>query len=51
MALFVGGLAFDDPAMAAYVRMGVMGGSVLSALVGYGILCAAAPRSYEGLSK
>lgn len=51
MALFIGGLAFTDPAMGAYVRMGVMGGSVLSALAGYGLLYFAAPRSYEGLSK
>ncbi len=48
MALFVGGLAFDDAAMAVYVRMGVMGGSVLSALAGYGLLVFAAPRNPEG---
>jgi len=38
MALFVGGLAFTDPAMAAYVRMGVIGGSCLSAVCGCGVL-------------
>lgn len=48
MALFVGGLAFEGHGMDAYVRMGVMAGSVLSALVGYGILYVASPRSYEG---
>ncbi len=38
MALFVGGLAFSDPAMAVYVRLGVIGGSVLSGLLGYTVL-------------
>ncbi|MBU6234522.1 MAG: Na+/H+ antiporter NhaA [Alphaproteobacteria bacterium] len=47
MALFVGGLAFEGHGMDANVRLGVMAGSVLSALAGYGILCIAAPRSYE----
>lgn len=51
MALFVGGLAFNAPEMAAYIRMGVIGGSLLSGVLGYGILCVAAPRSYKGLSK
>jgi len=51
MALFVGGLAFDDPSMAVYVRMGVIGGSALSALCGYGLLYIAVPRSSEGLLK
>jgi NhaA family Na+:H+ antiporter len=51
MALFIGGLAFEGHGMDAYVRMGVMAGSVLSALVGYAILYNAAPRSYEDSSK
>lgn len=38
MSLFIGTLAFDDPAAAAGVRFGVLGGSLLSALIGYGIL-------------
>ncbi|NBX65901.1 MAG: Na+/H+ antiporter NhaA [Proteobacteria bacterium] len=51
MALFVGGLAFEGHGMDAYVRMGVMAGSVLSAVVGYAILYFAVPRSYEELPK
>ncbi|MEQ9199832.1 MAG: Na+/H+ antiporter NhaA, partial [Rhodospirillales bacterium] len=35
MSLFIGGLAFSDPAYAAPVRLGVLGGSVISALIGY----------------
>lgn len=51
MALFIGGLAFVGHGMDAYVRMGVMGGSLLSAVVGYGILSFAQPRTYEGQSQ
>jgi NhaA family Na+:H+ antiporter len=35
MSLFIGGLAFPDPALAAEVRLGVLGGSFLSAGAGY----------------
>ena len=38
MSLFIGTLAFDDPAAAAGVRFGVLGGSLVSALIGYGVL-------------
>jgi NhaA family Na+:H+ antiporter len=38
MSLFIGTLAFDAPADAAPVRLGVLGGSLLSALAGYGVL-------------
>jgi NhaA family Na+:H+ antiporter len=34
MSLFIGTLAFDDPAYADHVRIGVLGGSLLSAVVG-----------------
>jgi NhaA family Na+:H+ antiporter len=34
MSLFIGTLAFDDPAYADHVRIGVLGGSLLSALAG-----------------
>jgi NhaA family Na+:H+ antiporter len=38
MSLFIGGLAFDDPALIDEVKMGVLGGSLLSALVGFLVL-------------
>ena len=43
MSLFIGGLAFDDPAYASAVKIGVLTGSLLSALLGY-LLFLAAPR-------
>jgi NhaA family Na+:H+ antiporter len=44
MSLFIGALAFDDPALAAAVKVGVLGGSVLSAVMGYLLFLAAAPN-------
>jgi NhaA family Na+:H+ antiporter len=38
MSLFIGGLAFSDPSMSDGVKMGVLAGSLCSALVGYGVL-------------
>lgn len=38
MSLFIGTLAFDDPALADQVRLGVLSGSLLSALAGYAVL-------------
>ncbi len=38
MSLFIGGLAFDDPLLGDEVRIGVLGGSLLSAVCGYGLL-------------
>ena len=38
MSLFIGLLAFPDPAFAADVRIGVLAGSVASALVGFAVL-------------
>lgn len=35
MSLFIGGLAFSGPEAAAQVRLGVLGGSVLAAVLGY----------------
>lgn len=44
MSLFIGGLAFPDPALAAEIRLGVIGGSVLSAVLGYLVLRLSAAR-------
>ncbi len=41
MSLFIGGLAFPDPAYAAAIRIGVIGGSILSAIAGFLLLSAA----------
>ncbi len=38
MSFFIGGLAFADPAHESQVKIGVLGGSLLSALLGYAIL-------------
>ena len=38
MSLFIGGLAFDDPLLGDEVKIGVLGGSILSALCGYALL-------------
>ncbi len=38
MSLFIGTLAFADPAHASQVRLGVLGGSLLSACLGYLVL-------------
>jgi NhaA family Na+:H+ antiporter len=38
MSLFIGTLAFEGPALAAGVRLGVLAGTLLSALAGFGVL-------------
>ncbi|MEO0393122.1 MAG: Na+/H+ antiporter NhaA [Pseudomonadota bacterium] len=38
MSLFIGNLAFSDPAFATDVRLGVLSGSLLSGLLGYALL-------------
>ncbi len=38
MSLFIGSLSFDDLAQINAVRVGVLAGSVLSAILGYGVL-------------
>jgi Na+:H+ antiporter, NhaA family len=45
MSLFVGALAFDDPALATPVRLGVYVGSILSALLGLLILAKVLPKT------
>ncbi len=44
MSLFIGGLAFDDPLLIDEVKIGVLGGSLLSALGGFALLRLAGPR-------
>ena len=48
MSLFIGMLAFPDPALAASLQLGVLAGSLTSAVAGYAVLAAAcrdrAPR-------
>jgi Na+:H+ antiporter, NhaA family len=44
MSLFVGALAFDAPALATPVRLGVYAGSIFSALLGLAILAFALPN-------
>jgi NhaA family Na+:H+ antiporter len=38
MSLFIGTLAFEGPESAAPLRIGVLAGSIASALLGYGVL-------------
>ena len=45
MSLFIGGLAFDDPAHGVQVRIGVLAGSILSAVIGAAIIKWAQPLS------
>jgi len=44
MSLFIGGIAFADPALMDEVRIGVLGGSLLSATAGYLLLYWAGER-------
>ena len=45
MSLFIGGLAFTDRAQGDAVKVGVLLGSVASAMLGWAVLRTAAPRS------
>lgn len=44
MSLFIGSLSFADPLMMNQVRLGVLAGSLVSAVVGYTVLMLAAPK-------
>ena len=48
MSLFIGGLAFTDPLLQDEVKIGVLGGSILSALAGFAVLRLAPPRRKGG---
>jgi NhaA family Na+:H+ antiporter len=47
MSLFIGTLAFADPANAAAVRFGVLSGSLLSGMMGYWLLRLAGEKQAE----
>jgi Na+:H+ antiporter, NhaA family len=51
MSLFIGTLAFPDPSYAASVRVGVLAGSISSALLGYAVLKLSAQVSRRGEAK
>ena len=44
MSLFIGSLSFADAAQMNAVRLGVLSGSLVSAILGYGVLLLAARR-------
>ena len=44
MSLFIGSLSFSDPALMNQVRVGVLGGSFVSAIVGYAVLMLASQK-------
>jgi NhaA family Na+:H+ antiporter len=47
MSLFIGGLSFDGPERMNEVRLGVLAGSIVSAILGYGALMLASARATE----
>ncbi len=51
MSLFIGGLSFDRPELAAGVRLGVLVGSILSAVLGYMVLRSARDERIEMLDE
>jgi Na+:H+ antiporter, NhaA family len=51
MSLFIGGLAFDDPAFTSGMKIGVLAGSFLSAVTGYFVLLLAGPRRRVALAR
>ena len=51
MSLFIGALAFKDPSLATPTRLGVYGGSVVSALLGLIILARVLPKAVASTSQ
>jgi NhaA family Na+:H+ antiporter len=51
MSLFIGGLAFVDPVLIDKVKIGVLTGSILSAVAGYALLRYAPRTKKEGQPK
>ncbi len=47
MSLFIGSLAFDDAARINEVKLGVLAGSFMSALLGFGLLILASPSEHQ----
>lgn len=47
MSLFIGGLSFSDPELMNHVRLGVLGGSLVSGVLGYALLMMASPAEAE----
>lgn len=51
MSLFIGGLSFDDQALMNAVRLGVLAGSAVSAVLGYSVLRLVAPQAGQSRGK
>ena len=51
MSLFIGGLAFEDDHIQTLVRLGVISGSLLSGLLGFGVLRLTSKQPQTPLSK
>ena len=51
MSLFIGGLAFADPVLMDEVKIGVLGGSILSAVAGFLVLRLAAKPAARAIAE
>jgi NhaA family Na+:H+ antiporter len=49
MSLFIGSLSFSSPALMNEVRLGVLAGSLISAVMGYAVLMLAGVRAGKAL--
>ncbi|MGH1451954.1 MAG: Na+/H+ antiporter NhaA [Paracoccaceae bacterium] len=50
MSLFIGGLSYDSAYLMNEVRLGVLSGSLISAILGYGVLIYASRKTHETLT-